>query len=83
MVLLGKSNGLEFVWPSYIPIWRLEESVKLTDGIQSMPIKKLLEDQFGYQHDFLGISVVAVVGFCLLFAVTFAYAIKSFNFQRR
>lgn len=61
----------------------MEESVKLSDGIQSVPIKKLLEDQFGYRHDFLGIAAIVVVGFCFLFSVTFAYAIKSFNFQRR
>ncbi|KAG5540595.1 hypothetical protein RHGRI_020719 [Rhododendron griersonianum] len=61
----------------------MEESVKLSDGIQSVPIKKLLEDQFGYRHDFLGITAIVVVGFCLLFSVIFAYAIKSFNFQRR
>ncbi|PSR91810.1 ABC transporter G family member 32 like [Actinidia chinensis var. chinensis] len=61
----------------------VEEPVKLSDGIQSMPIKKLLEDQFGYRHEFLGIAAIVVVAFCLLFAVTFAFAIKSFNFQRR
>ncbi|KAL0330277.1 UNVERIFIED_CONTAM: ABC transporter G family member 32, partial [Sesamum radiatum] len=61
----------------------VNESVRLTDGVHSMPIKQLLKHQFGFRHDFLGIAGLVVVGFCALFAVTFAFAIKSFNFQRR
>ncbi|KAL0312045.1 UNVERIFIED_CONTAM: ABC transporter G family member 32 [Sesamum radiatum] len=61
----------------------VDESVGLTDGVHSMPIKQLLKHQFGFRHDFLGIAGLVVVGFCVLFAVTFAFAIKSFNFQRR
>ncbi|XP_052209796.1 ABC transporter G family member 32-like isoform X2 [Diospyros lotus] len=61
----------------------IEETVKLSDGVQTMQVKKLLEDQFGYRHDFLGIAAAVVVGFCLLFAAAFAVAIRSFNFQRR
>lgn len=57
--------------------------VKLADGIQLVPIKLLLKQQFGYRHDFLPAASFAVVGFCIVFAVTFAFAIKSFNFQRR
>ncbi|KAL2236963.1 ABC transporter G family member 32 isoform X2 [Sesamum indicum] len=61
----------------------VDESVRLTDGVHSMPIKQLLKHQFGFRHDFLGIAGIVVVGFCVLFAVTFAFSIKSFNFQRR
>ncbi|KAF8400729.1 hypothetical protein HHK36_014029 [Tetracentron sinense] len=61
----------------------VDEPVKLSDGVHSMPIRELLNTQFGYRHDFLGISSFVVVGFCVIFAVIFAYAIKSFNFQRR
>ncbi|KAG8375511.1 hypothetical protein BUALT_Bualt10G0107400 [Buddleja alternifolia] len=61
----------------------LNEPVRLTDGVNSLPIKQLLKDQFGFRHDFLGVAGFVVVGFCLVFAVTFAFAIKAFNFQRR
>lgn len=61
----------------------IDESVKLADGVHSVPVKQLLEDQFGFRHDFLGIAGIAVVGFCIMFAVTFAFAIKFLNFQRR
>lgn len=57
--------------------------VKLADGVQTMTIKQLLKEQFGYRHDYLGVAGIVVVGFCLFFAVTFAFAIKTFNFQRR
>lgn len=60
-----------------------ETLVKLSDGVQMLSTKVLLRNVFGYRHDFIGIAGVMVVGFCLLFAVIFAFAIKSFNFQRR
>ncbi|KAL3500441.1 hypothetical protein ACH5RR_039534 [Cinchona calisaya] len=31
----------------------LETPVELASGVQSVPIKQLLKDQFGYRHDFL------------------------------
>ncbi|KAL6524145.1 ABC transporter G member 32 [Orobanche minor] len=61
----------------------MNELVKLTNGIESVPIKQLLKHQFGFRHDFLGIAGLVVVGFCLVFAATFAFAIRFFNFQRR
>ncbi|KAK1259793.1 putative pleiotropic drug resistance protein 7 [Acorus gramineus] len=38
---------------------------------------------FGFKHDFLGVVGLAVVGFAVLFAFVFAFAIKVLNFQRR
>ncbi|KAH6803219.1 pleiotropic drug resistance 4 [Perilla frutescens var. frutescens] len=60
-----------------------EKLVKLSDGVQLLSTKVLIKSVFGFRHDFVGIAGVMVVGFCLLFAVIFAFAIKSFNFQRR
>ncbi|CAI0389715.1 unnamed protein product [Linum tenue] len=57
--------------------------MKLLDGNQSAPVKVVLRVFLGYRHDFLGVAGVMVVGFCVLFAVIFAFAIKAFNFQRR
>lgn len=61
----------------------VNDLLKLADGSHSVPLRQFLEDQFGYRHQFLGVAAIAVVGFCLLFAVTFAFTMKSFNFQRR
>ncbi|XP_057537389.1 ABC transporter G family member 32 isoform X1 [Amaranthus tricolor] len=57
--------------------------VKLSDGIHSAAIQQLLKDGLGYRHDFVGVAGIVVSGFCVFFAVVFAYAIKSFNFQKR
>ncbi|XP_024023080.1 ABC transporter G family member 32 [Morus notabilis] len=57
--------------------------VKLSDGIHQVTVKRLLKVVFGCRHDFLGIAGIMVVGFCVFFAMIFAFAIKSFNFQRR
>lgn len=57
--------------------------VKLSDGVHSIPIKELLRVGLGFRHDFLGIAGIVVASFCLVFAVIFAYAIKSLNFQKR
>ncbi|KAA8521738.1 hypothetical protein F0562_012411 [Nyssa sinensis] len=61
----------------------MDEPIKLSDQVQPTPIKQFLKDQFGYRHELLGVAAIMVVSFCLLFAVTFAFAIKSFNFQKR
>ncbi|KAK4716225.1 hypothetical protein R3W88_014563 [Solanum pinnatisectum] len=60
-----------------------EKLVKLSDGIQSLPANLLVKNVFGYRHDFIAVAGFMVVSFSLLFAVIFAYAIKSFNFQKR
>ncbi|CAN1225388.1 ABC transporter G family member 32 [Linum perenne] len=58
-------------------------AMKLTDGDQTAPVKLVVRELLGYRHEFLGVAGVMVVGFCLLFAIIFAFAIKAFNFQRR
>lgn len=61
----------------------VDELVKLYDGKRSIPIRQLLLDVYGFKHEYLGFAGGVVVCFCVLFAVVFAFAIKSFNFQRR
>ncbi|KAI4377121.1 hypothetical protein MLD38_014805 [Melastoma candidum] len=57
--------------------------VKLSDGRTTVPISRLLHNVLGYRYDFLGVTGVMVVGFCVFFVMIFAFAIKSFNFQKR
>ncbi|XP_054822130.1 ABC transporter G family member 32-like isoform X2 [Prosopis cineraria] len=57
--------------------------VRLSDGDKFKSTRHVLNDVFGYRHDFLGVVAVTVAGFCTLFAVIFAFAIKFFCFQRR
>lgn len=46
-------------------------------------VEELLNEYFGFKHDFLGLVACAVIGFTLLFASVFVGSIKKFNFQRR
>nr|GEV68171.1 ABC transporter G family member 32 [Tanacetum cinerariifolium] len=61
----------------------LNDPVTLSDGVTTVPTKVLVNKVFGYRHDFLGVAVFMVFGFCFLFAVIFAFAMKSFVFQKR
>ncbi|CAN4099865.1 unnamed protein product [Withania somnifera] len=61
----------------------VNEHLRLADGVHTVPINRFIKEHFGYRQEFLGIAGIAVVGFCIIFAVTFAFAIKCFNFQRR
>uniref|UniRef100_A0A5B6YKZ5 Putative ABC transporter G family member 32 n=1 Tax=Davidia involucrata TaxID=16924 RepID=A0A5B6YKZ5_DAVIN len=60
-----------------------DELVKLSDGVSLVPVRLLVKNVFGFRHDFLGIAGFMVVSFCIMFAVIFAFAIKSLNFQKR
>ncbi|KAG0534334.1 hypothetical protein BDA96_04G271000 [Sorghum bicolor] len=46
-------------------------------------VKDYVDRLFGYRHDHLPYAAGAVVGFTILFASSFAFSIKVFNFQRR
>ncbi|KAL5975633.1 hypothetical protein ACLOJK_019958 [Asimina triloba] len=61
----------------------MDKPIKIWDGSHSMSIRHFLEHYFGFQQDFLGLSGFMVIGFTMLFALIFAFAIKSLNFQKR
>ncbi|KAL7162378.1 hypothetical protein ACSBR2_042793 [Camellia fascicularis] len=46
-------------------------------------VEDFLRNYFGFRHDFVGVAAAVVVGFTIIFTFTFAFSIKSFNFQRR
>ncbi|KAJ6836913.1 ABC transporter G family member 36-like isoform X2 [Iris pallida] len=46
-------------------------------------VSEFLRSYFGFKHDFLPVVAVMVAGFTVLFAFSFALAIKTLNFQRR
>ena len=61
----------------------LDQPLLLADGATSTTVAAFLQEHFGFRHDFLGVVAAMVAGFCVLFAVVFALAIKYRNFQRR
>ncbi|XP_061952088.1 pleiotropic drug resistance protein 1-like [Populus nigra] len=46
-------------------------------------VEDFVRNYFGFRHDFVGICAIVIVGICVLFAFTFAFSIRAFNFQRR
>nr|QIS68420.1 pleiotropic drug resistance protein 1 [Lycium barbarum] len=46
-------------------------------------VEQFLKRYFGFEHDFLPIVAVVIVGYTVVFGFTFAFAIKAFNFQTR
>eukprot|EP01018_Ginkgo_biloba_P026515 Gb_28917 [translate_table: standard] len=46
-------------------------------------VDEFMRSYFGFKHDFLGPVAIAVVGFGVLFAFIFSFAIRTFNFQTR
>ncbi|XP_057823291.2 pleiotropic drug resistance protein 1 [Cryptomeria japonica] len=46
-------------------------------------VKEFLRNYFGFRHSFLGATAGVTVGWGILFAFIFAFAIKKLNFQNR
>ena len=46
-------------------------------------VKVFVEDYFDFKHSWLGGVAAVVVGFTVLFAVLFGFAIMKLNFQKR
>ncbi|XVF05221.1 hypothetical protein REPUB_Repub05bG0153200 [Reevesia pubescens] len=56
--------------------------LQLSNG-ERMAVTKFLEDNLGFEEDFLIFIVIGHVAWVLLFFFIFAFAIKCLNFQRR
>ncbi|EEF48303.1 ATP-binding cassette transporter, putative [Ricinus communis] len=46
-------------------------------------VENFVRNYFGFQHAYVGIVAVVLVGICVLFGFIFAFSIKAFNFQKR
>ncbi|KAH9604838.1 hypothetical protein KSS87_022657 [Heliosperma pusillum] len=55
----------------------------LIDDPENVTVEEFIRSYFGYHHDFLGEVAAIVAGFAVLFAFIFAYAVRTFNFQKR
>ncbi|KAL0291436.1 UNVERIFIED_CONTAM: Pleiotropic drug resistance protein 1 [Sesamum radiatum] len=88
---LGQKNPVWWRWYHWAcPVaWTLYGLVssQFGDVKEQFDSKQSVQDfvrsYFGFRHDFLGVVAVMVAAFALLFAFTFAFCIRSFNFQRR
>ncbi|KAL9264264.1 Pleiotropic drug resistance protein 1-like protein [Drosera capensis] len=52
----------------------------LDDGLT---VEQYFRDVFGYKHEFLPMAAGGVAGYTFLFAVVYAFCVKSINFQKR
>ncbi|GLJ52515.1 hypothetical protein SUGI_1117730 [Cryptomeria japonica] len=52
-------------------------------GKPSQSVKNFIKDYFGFHHDLLGLTAAVLAIFPAFFAVLFAYAIRTLNFQKR
>ena len=60
----------------------LEDIIKVS-GQPDQTIKFYIKDHFGYDTDFIGVVAAVLVGFSVFFAFTFAFCIRTLNFQQR
>ncbi|EPS67052.1 hypothetical protein M569_07725, partial [Genlisea aurea] len=46
-------------------------------------VEEFIHSYFGFRHDRLGYVALIIVGFAVIFGFTFAFSIRTFNFQKR
>ncbi|GER27869.1 ABC transporter family protein [Striga asiatica] len=46
-------------------------------------VEEFVRSYFGFRHDFIGVVAVVITGFGVVFGLGFAFAVRSFNFQKR
>lgn len=61
----------------------LEDTISVTGSPLRPMIKDYIQDHYGYDPNFHGEVVAALIGFSVLFAVVYAFCIKTLNFQMR
>ncbi|CAN8270209.1 unnamed protein product [Cochlearia groenlandica] len=59
------------------------DTIKVPGMANDPTIKWYIENNFGYDSDFMAPIAIVLVGFTLFFAFMFAYGIKTLNFQHR
>ncbi|CAA7057995.1 unnamed protein product [Microthlaspi erraticum] len=61
----------------------VEDTIKVPGMTEDPTIKWYIENQFGFDPNFMGPVAAVLVGFTLFFAFMFAFGIKMLNFQQR
>ncbi|KAG2591321.1 ABC transporter G family member 38-like [Panicum virgatum] len=60
----------------------VEDFIKVP-GQPDKQVRTFIKDYFGYDPDFMGVVAGVLTGFTVLFAFTYVYCIKRFNFLQR
>lgn len=61
----------------------LDDKIFVPGQSNEMMIKDYVKHHFGYDRDFMGVVALVLVGFSVFFAFTFAFCIRTLNFQQR
>ncbi|XP_024968958.1 ABC transporter G family member 35-like isoform X4 [Cynara cardunculus var. scolymus] len=61
----------------------VENTIKVPGMSYDPAINSYIQDYYGYRLDFMGPVAAILVGFCVLFAVVYAYCLRTLNFQTR
>ncbi|KAK9815219.1 hypothetical protein WJX72_000157 [[Myrmecia] bisecta] len=59
------------------------QSTLVTASERSVSVAQYVKDTFDFDHSFIGWTVLILVGFCLMFRLVTAAALKLLNFQTR
>ncbi|KAL5720691.1 hypothetical protein ACHQM5_013335 [Ranunculus cassubicifolius] len=59
------------------------KTTMLTYNGDAVPIKEFIRTTYGFSHDMLPLVASVIVGFAVLFAFVFSFAIRFFKFQKR
>ncbi|KAF0920960.1 hypothetical protein E2562_037842 [Oryza meyeriana var. granulata] len=60
----------------------VEDFIKVP-GQPDQQVRPFIKDYFGYDPDFMGVVAAVLAGFTVFFAFTYAYSIRTLNFQQR
>lgn len=60
----------------------LEDEIEVPGQPKQM-IKAYVRNHFGYHTDFMPVVAIVLVGWSVFFAITFAFCIRTLNFQQR
>lgn len=60
----------------------LDDKIKVP-GKEDQTIKFYVEDHYGFNAEFMGAVATVLAGFPVFFALTYAFCIRTLNFQRR
>ncbi|CAA0842185.1 ABC transporter G family member 29 [Striga hermonthica] len=61
----------------------VEDTISVAGESTRPMIKTYIQEHFGYDPEFEGPLIAILIGFALCFAFTYAYCIKTLNFQKR
>lgn len=61
----------------------VQDQISIVGSNVTIPISQYLEDHFGFETDYHGQVAAVLICFSVVFAIIYAFCIKTLNFQMR